>query len=49
MLEHAVNIELLGCPKYKDLLLEYNTKQECCVYHLNNTFHCSGHEVKMFA
>jgi hypothetical protein len=45
----SVNLEVFGCPKYKELILKHNMKQECCCYHLNDSYHCSGHEVKMFA
>ena len=45
----SVNLEVLGCSKYSELILEYNIKQECCCYHLSDMYHCSGHEVKVFA
>ena len=45
----SVNLEVFGCPKYRELILKHNMKQECCCYHLNDSYHCSGHEVKMFA
>ena len=46
---NSCNIELLGCPKYEQLLSEYDVKHTFCRYHINNTYHCSAHEVQMFA
>ncbi len=45
----SVNLEVLGCSKYSELISKYNIKQECCCYHLSDIYHCSGHEVKVFA
>ncbi|CAB3977894.1 Hypothetical predicted protein [Paramuricea clavata] len=45
----CINLEILSCPKYIDLLTIFGQTQECCPYHLGNHFHCSKHEVKMFA
>ena len=44
----SLYIELLGCPKYEQLLEKYDVKHECCKYHINNSFHCSANEVKIF-
>jgi hypothetical protein len=46
---NSINIELLGCPKYEELLSRYNVEQKCCKYHKSNFFHCAGHEVELFA
>jgi hypothetical protein len=46
---NSCNIELLECPKYEQLLSKYDDKHTCCQYHINNTYHCSAHEVQMFA
>jgi hypothetical protein len=45
---HCINLEVLACPKYADLLTNYGYVQECCPYHLADTYHCSRHEVKVF-
>ncbi|CAB3977255.1 Hypothetical predicted protein [Paramuricea clavata] len=45
----CINLEVLGCPKYVDLLTMYGQTQECCQYHIAANYHCSKHEVKMFA
>ncbi len=44
----SINIEILGCPKYENLLSKYNIEHKCCKYHKSNLFHCSGHEVEVF-
>ena len=45
----CINLEVLECPKYADLLTKYGYIQECCrPYHLADTYHCSKHEVKVF-
>ncbi|CAB3976763.1 Hypothetical predicted protein [Paramuricea clavata] len=45
----CINLEILTCPKYIDLLTIFGQSQECCPYHQGNHYHCSKHEVKMFA
>ncbi|CAB4013531.1 Hypothetical predicted protein [Paramuricea clavata] len=45
----CINLEVLSCPKYANLLTKYGHRQECCQYHLGDYFHCSKHEVKVFA
>ena len=45
----CINLEVLSCPKYAELLTKYGYEQECCEYHIGNYFHCSKHEVKVFS
>jgi hypothetical protein len=54
MLNHmpigAINLEVLGCPKYVTLLDKYGIAQQDCGYHIQNgVYHCSGHEVQLFS
>jgi hypothetical protein len=44
----CINLEVLTCPKYVDLLTKYGYQQECCPYHIAQSYHCSRHEVKVF-
>ena len=44
----CINLEILGCDKYVDLLTKYGIVPECCPYHLTGQYHCSMHEVKIF-
>ena len=44
----CINLEILGCPKYVDLLTKYGFVSECCSFHMTDTYHCSRHEVKVF-
>ena len=44
----CINLEVLACPKYVDLLTKYGYRQECCPYHIADSYHCSRHEVKVF-
>jgi hypothetical protein len=44
----CINLEVLTCPKYVDLLTKYGYQQECCPYHVAQSYHCSRHEVKVF-
>jgi hypothetical protein len=47
---NSINLEVLGCPKYSTLLSKYGVLQHDCGYHLRNgVYHCSGHEVELFA
>ena len=47
---NSINLEVLGCPKYSTLLSKYGVVQHDCGYHLRNAvYHCSGHEVELFA
>jgi hypothetical protein len=47
---NSINLEVLGCPKYITLLSKYGVVQHDCGYHLRNgVYHCSGHEVELFA
>jgi hypothetical protein len=46
----SINLEVLGCPKYSALLSKYGVAQHDCGYHLHSgVYHCSGHEVELFA
>ena len=51
MCVNSINLEVLGCPKYSLLLSKYGVEQHTCGYHLRNgdVYHCSGHEVELFA
>jgi hypothetical protein len=51
MCVNSINLEVLGCPKYSLLLSKYGVEQHTCGYHLHNgvAYHCSGHEVELFA
>ncbi|CAB3977942.1 Hypothetical predicted protein [Paramuricea clavata] len=43
----CINLEILTCPKYADLLTIFGQPQECCPYHLGNHYHCSKHETQL--
>ncbi|CAB4007373.1 Hypothetical predicted protein [Paramuricea clavata] len=45
----GINIELLGCEKYANLITKYGITPERCPYHLYGDYHCSRHEVQVFA
>ncbi|CAB3982321.1 Hypothetical predicted protein [Paramuricea clavata] len=42
----GINIELLGCEKYANLITKYGMTPERCPYHLYGDYHCSRHEVQ---
>ena len=45
----GINLEVLKCPKYSELLTKYGVEQQTCgkhLYKLHN--HCSWHEVQLF-
>ena len=45
----GVNLELMRCPKYSNLLTKYGVEQQDCGKHLfKGENHCSGHEVQLF-
>ena len=48
----CINMEIMACPKYEQLLCKYGVKPTVCGYHIKRsdvTYHCSGHEVKLFS
>ena len=45
----GINIELLGCDKYANLITKYGVEPERCKYHNSGDYHCSRHEVEIFA
>jgi hypothetical protein len=46
----CINMEIMACPKYEQLLSRYNVKPETCGYHIKRgQYHCSRHEVKLFS
>ena len=44
----GINIEIIRCDKYANLLTKYGILSECCPYHMYDTCHCSKHEVQVF-
>ena len=44
----GINIEIIGCEKYAELLTKYGIVAECFPYHVYDTCHCSKHEVQVF-
>jgi hypothetical protein len=46
----CINMEIMACPKYEQLLSKYNVEPETCGYHIKRgRYHCSRHEVKLFS
>ncbi|CAB3980967.1 Hypothetical predicted protein [Paramuricea clavata] len=45
----GINIEILGCAKYIDLITKYGILPVRCQYHNPGDYHCSRHEVQIFA
>ncbi|CAB4020405.1 Hypothetical predicted protein [Paramuricea clavata] len=45
----GINIEILGCDKYVNLLAKYGILPVRCQYHNPGDYHCSRHEVEVFA
>ena len=45
----SINLEILGCKRYDQLLSIYGIAAKCCCYHLLGDYHCSKHEVEVFA
>ena len=42
----SINLEILGCERYDQLLSKYGIAPKCCCYHLSGDYHCSKHEVR---
>ena len=45
----GINLEILGCDKYSDLITKYGISSVRCHYHNAGDYHCSRHEVQVFA
>jgi saccharopine dehydrogenase-like NADP-dependent oxidoreductase len=45
----GINLEILGCDKYSNLITEYGISPVRCRYHNVGDYHCSRHEVQIFA
>ena len=45
----GINLEILGCDKYNDLITKYGISPIRCRYHNPGDYHCSRHEVQIFA
>ena len=47
----CINMEIMACPKYEQLLSRYNVEPKTCGYHIKSgrQYHCSRHEVKLFS
>ena len=45
----GINLEILGCDKYSNLITEYGISPVRCRYHNAGDYHCSRHEVQIFA
>jgi hypothetical protein len=44
-----INLEILGCEKYSNLITKYGISPVRCHYHNAGDYHCSRHEVQIFA
>jgi hypothetical protein len=44
----SINLEILGCERYYQLLTKYGIVAKCCPYHLSGKYHCSKHKVEVF-
>jgi hypothetical protein len=45
----GINLEILGCDKYDNLITKYGISPVRCRYHNPGDYHCSRHEVQIFA
>ena len=45
----GINLEILGCDKYSNLISKYGISPVRCRYHNAGDYHCSRHEVQIFA
>ena len=45
----GINLEILGCDKYSNLITKYGISHVRCHYHNAGDYHCSRHEVQIFA
>ena len=45
----GINLEILGCEKYNHLITKYGILPMRCRYHNPGDYHCSRHEVQIFA
>jgi hypothetical protein len=45
----GINLEILGCEKYSNLITKYGISSVRCRYHNAGDYHCSRHEVQVFS
>jgi hypothetical protein len=45
----VIEREILGCEKYSNLITKYGISPVRCRYHNAGDYHCSRHEVQIFA